>query len=431
MQEDPAGDHHVRPEDASSRSIISDHMQHQQHHQHQPHQQHHQPSPSNFFFAGNAGSTPQPIHNVGTVNSAGSVLNDDFPSPAASIHVPVAGVAPTYNSVVKIVPDDSLQWMSMLESMRNEVRQANISPMDSFLMNAEVSSSSSSNHVGRSNSMNSANVAVGASQASQFYANSGSSNSFQFSPEGSPVFSDASRRPSFAPSSYSIRPGSSTPPSLALSTPIFNTPSPQIPQHQPTFSQITTHNAMFGAYPQHISQDPSQYPLQPIQHIQPNYSQIHTQQQHYTLQRGGAFPSTNSDRSTSPSLHLALPGSLSTTPTSSKASASSKKSKSKATTKSSNAAQASASTSSTAAPVASNSPVIDKANLPKRATVKSGLVIGRPRGRPRKRAPSVSAPIGFVNVLFDLPSRKGETPVHREVLADKIAGLDGDQDAQE
>ncbi|KAJ3097968.1 hypothetical protein HDU97_004392 [Phlyctochytrium planicorne] len=55
----------------------------------------------------------------------------------------------------------------------------------------------------------------------------------------------------------------------------------------------------------------------------------------------------------------------------------------------------------------------------KRATVKSGLVIGRPRGRPRKR-PSpktqASTSIGFVNVLFDMPAHDGETPVHREVL---------------
>ncbi|KAJ3097969.1 hypothetical protein HDU97_004393 [Phlyctochytrium planicorne] len=56
-------------------------------------------------------------------------------------------------------------------------------------------------------------------------------------------------------------------------------------------------------------------------------------------------------------------------------------------------------------------------NVPKRATVQSGLVIGRPRGRP-PRGKSEPSPIEFVNVLFDMPAEEGETPVHREVVED-------------
>ncbi|KAJ3106770.1 hypothetical protein HDU96_008118 [Phlyctochytrium bullatum] len=76
--------------------------------------------------------------------------------------------------------------------------------------------------------------------------------------------------------------------------------------------------------------------------------------------------------------------------------------------------------SPSAAPSRSVSPTgrVTKRPAPKRSTVSSGLVIGRPRGRPRKTAETRKTPpaFGFVNVVFDQPCDAGETPCHREVL---------------
>ncbi|KAJ3197705.1 hypothetical protein HDU67_003668, partial [Dinochytrium kinnereticum] len=57
----------------------------------------------------------------------------------------------------------------------------------------------------------------------------------------------------------------------------------------------------------------------------------------------------------------------------------------------------------------------------KKPTVKSGMIIGRPRGRPRSRtASSVNAPqtLGFVNIVFGPVSEDGKAPWHREVLTE-------------